>query len=183
MLKKFLTVIFALFCIAGILYLAIPNYDFPVPPPDAIQSQEPADLETPLRQGYFTDYNREEVLAWYGKQFDHTHIFGVTLKLPTLLFNYPPENAGILIRDQTGSTFLQEYVHPFRESIFINGNKPKIYGDNPAYIVNGKSRQQKIIIKSISGGVWIREAFFVVTMAMTVVIYQGYARLFKKENG
>lgn len=183
MLKKFLTVIFALFSIAGILYLAIPNYDFPEPPPDVIVSKEPADLETPLRRGCFTDYSREEVLAWYGKQFDHTHIFGITLKLPTLLFNYPPENAATLIRDQTGSTFLQEYVHPFRESIYINGDKPVIYGDEPAFIVNGEARQLKIIIRSVRSCVWVREAFFAATMIMIAVVYRGYEKLIKKENG
>lgn len=183
MFKKLLTAIFALFCISGILYLALPDYNFPVPPPDAIISQEPADLETPLRRGYFTDFSRAEVLSWYGKQFDHTHIFGIELKLPTLLFNYPPENAQTLIRDQTASTFLQEYVHPFRESVYINGDKPAIYADKPAFIVNGETRQRKIIIRSVGSNFLVREALFVASMLALIVLYNGYRKLFRKENG
>ena len=37
--------------------------------------------------------------------------------------NYPPEDAQTLIRDQTQATFLEEIVHPMRESLFIAGNE------------------------------------------------------------
>lgn len=182
MLKKIPAVVFASFCLIGIAYLALPNYKFPDPPPDAIVSQEPADLETPLRRGYFTNLSREETLNWYKKQFDQKQIFGINVKIPTLLFNYPPENSATLIREQTESTFLQEFVHPFRESVYVNGDKPTIYKDKPAFFVNGQAREQKIIIRTVDSSLWMREFFFIVSMIMTVVIYRGYRDLFKKDN-
>lgn len=178
MLKNVLKVLFIIFCITGIAYLALPNFSFPNPPSDSIQSQEPADLETPLRRAYFSNYSRQEVLDWYGKQFDHSNFFGI--KLPTFLFNYPPENAQTLIRDQTSSTFLQEFTHPFRESIYINGFQPSTSNGLPVLSVDGKGWQQKIIIRQVSSNVWIREVIFVFSAVMIVVIYNSFEKLFKK---
>ncbi len=161
--------------------MALPDYSFPMPPPDSIQSQEPADLESPLRRGYFTNYTRQEVLDWYGRQFDHSSFLG--LKIPTSLFNYPPENAQTIIRDQTGSTFLQEYAHPFRESMFINGFEPPSFEDKPIFLVDGKPWKQKIIIRLVPSNIWVREVIFLVTMTMTAVVFREYIETFKKKNG
>ncbi len=180
MFKKFLKIFFAVFCITGILYLALPGNDFPDPPPDSLQSQEPADLETSLRRGYFTNLTREEVLSWYERQFDHTSFLGI--RLPTILLNYPPENAQTLIRDQTGSTFLQEFVHPFRESLYINGLKPPSENNKPTFFVEGKLWQQKIIIRYVPSSIWIREGLFIAAMAMAVVIYNAFAKSLRRKN-
>jgi len=50
------------------LYLSLPQLEFPQPPQDALQSNEPADTETILRRAYFTNYTREEVLKHYQRQ-------------------------------------------------------------------------------------------------------------------
>lgn len=180
MFKKILKIFFAVFCITGILYLALPGNTFPEPPPGSLQSQEPADLETPLRRGYFTNLSREEVLLWYEKQFDHTSFLGI--KLPTILLNYPPETAQILIRDQTSSTFLQEFVHPFRESLYINGFKPPSENNKPIFFVGEKPWQQKIIIRYVPSSVWVREGLFIVSMLMVALIYNAFAKSLRKEN-
>ena len=180
MFKKILNIFYAIFCIAGILYLALPNYTFPEPPTDSIQSEEPADLETPLRRGYFTNHTREEVLAWYKQQFDRSSFMGI--KLPTLLLNYPPENAQTIIRDQTGSTFLQEFAHPFRESIYINGFKPPSDNNRPIFFVGGKPWQQKIIIRYVPSSIWVREAVFIASALMIAVIYNAFEKSLRKKN-
>lgn len=102
--------------------------------------------------------------------------------MPTLLFNYPPENARTLIRDQTDSTFLQELVHPFRESWYINGYEPKIYLDRPPFEIDGVYYNQKIIIRQLPGNVWVREILFVVSMTILAALYKGFTELFKKEK-
>jgi len=179
MIKKIFSVLFIIFCIAGILYLALPNYSFPVPPPGSLKSQEPADLESPLRQGYFTNYTRAEVLAWYEKQFDHSPFLNISM--PTLLLNYPPENAQKIIRDQTGSTYLQEFTHPFRESLYVNGFETPAINKQKLFYVDGKFWYQKIIIRQVPSSVFIREGIFIVSMAMVVVLFKGFEKLFKKK--
>lgn len=117
-------------------YLLTPNSEFPAPPPDAFRSVEPADSEIDLRRAYFTNFTRQQVISHYKKQFKG---------LVTLNLNYPPEDSQTLIRDQTMSTYLEELVHPFRESIYINGFKPTKAKDDIWY--KGVHYEQKIIIK------------------------------------
>lgn len=180
MVTKFLKIVFFFSCLVVIAYLALPGYAFPDPPPGSLQSEEPADLETPLRRGYFTNMTRAEVLSWYGNQVNHSSFFGI--KLPTLLLNYPPEDAQTLIRDQTGSTFLQQFVHPFRESWYVNGSETPATHLKPKYFVEGKSWQLKIIIRYVPSNIFVREAIFIVAATLIVVLYKNYEDVFKKRN-
>lgn len=97
-------------------YLLVPAPDFPPPPPDSLRSVEPGDMESNYRRAYYTNYSRSEILDYYYRVF----------KIPGIqyLLNYPPEQAYTLIRDQTRSSWLQEIVHPLRESVYINGYYP-----------------------------------------------------------
>lgn len=126
-------------------YFVIPNYPFPAPPPDALQSQEPADVESPLRRAYFTQYTRDQVIAHYKAQVDY---------VPVLRLNYPPEEANIIIRDQTRSWYLEELAHPMRDSLYINGFIPQKAQDN--IIINGKQYASKITVKYVPSGVVAR---------------------------
>jgi len=172
MLNKILKIIFVIFCVLMLAYIALPNFSFPTPPPGSLKSQEPADLESPLRQGYFTNYTRAQVIAWYKNQFDHSNFVGI--KIPTFLLNYPPEDAQTLIRDQTSSTFLQELVHPFRESMYINGFKPPSFNDEPIFLVGGKHWSQKVIVRLVPSPLWMRLGFFVLTIFLTCILYTAW---------
>lgn len=125
-----------------LLYLLPPSGKFPLAPPDAVQSLEEADTEIPLRRAYFTNYNREEVIKHYRAALGTLNIFG--FKRAPVRLNYPPEESNAIIRDQTRSTFLEEVVYPFRESLYINGFKPKSAKDDIWY--NGAHFEQKITV-------------------------------------
>jgi hypothetical protein len=155
---------FILFGIFLLIYLSFPNLSFPPPLPGAYQSGEPADVETPLRRGYYTDLTRQEVMDWYNKQFK----WGIVL-------NYPPEDAQTVIRDQTKSTFLQEIVHPFRESIYINGFEPL----TPEYriTINGKHYRQKVIVRFVESSAWVRLAVGVATLGLIDLLYMEFRKL------
>ena len=133
MIKKLGVVTFILFGITLLIYLALPAPDFPDTLWDFQSSNEPADKETPLRRGYFTNLTREQLTSHYSEQFD----WGVRL-------NYPPEEAQTLIRDQTKATFLEEIVHPMRESLFVAGNEVQPGGG--LYEVGGVKFKQKVFI-------------------------------------
>lgn len=131
---KLLKFISPVFVILFTLYLFVPAPNFPGPPSGSLQSNEPGDIESPLRRSYFTNFSREEVMRHYVYESRG----GYTL-------NYPPEEAQTKIRDQARSTFLEEIVHPFRESIFVNGFEPKDPKD--AIFIAERPWRQKITVR------------------------------------
>jgi hypothetical protein len=165
-MKRITKILFILFSTLFIIYLLLPNPTFPEPPSDALQSNEPADTETYLRRAYFTNYTREEVMIHYKDQFEKPVIFGIYL--PSYRLNYPPEEARTIIRDQTRSTFLEEIVHPFRESVYINGFKPSLQKD--AIFIEGKDWYQKITVRYVPSNSLIRVIVILLTLIMTVVV-------------
>lgn len=135
-----------------LFYLLLPTPAFPLPPSDSVRSFEFADIESPLRRAYFTNYSREDVLTHYHIQFEHSSFLNIPL--PTYRLNYPPEDAYTLIRDQTRSTFLEEIVHPFRETFFVNGFKPSQEKDDIWY--QGMHYEQKITVKYVPSSPLVR---------------------------
>jgi len=96
----------------------------------------------------------------------------LNVSLPTYRLNYPPEEAQVIIRDQTKSTFLEEIVHPFRESFYINGYEPK----EPQNIieVDGKIWRQKIIVKFVPSNTLARLSIIFITMVLIWVIVDQF---------
>lgn len=173
--KKISFTFIAILDLIFFIYLLLPVPDFPVPPPDSIQSHEPADTETPLRRAYFTNSTREEVMDWYKDQMRESPLYNITL--PTYRLNYPPEEAQAIIRDQTRSTFLEEIVHPFRESIFINGFEPKEKKD--AIFIEGRDWRQKIIVKFVPSGILAKIMVFVLINVSVIALYWAWQKTLK----
>lgn len=153
-----------------LLYIVLPSPKFPSPPPDSAQSNEPADTETPLKRAYFTNYTRQEVLDFYENQFKKSNL--ASIPYITYLLNYPPEDAQTLIRDQTRSTFLEEIVHPFRESFYVNGFEPKDAKDT--IIINGVHWRQKITVKFVPSKIYVRVAFGLLTIWLIYLLSKEY---------
>ena len=158
-----------------LIYVAIPSPEFPIPPNDSIQSNEPADSETPLRRAYFTNFTREEVMTHYKEQFSKSNFLG--LPFLTYSFNYPPEESQTIIRDQTRSTFLEEIAHPFRESIYVNGFEPKTQKD--AIFIEGRDWRQKLIIKYSNSLLAVRVIIVSLTAIITWFILIELKKFFK----
>lgn len=175
MIKKIFSILFVVFSAITLFYLSFPNFDFPSPPPGALRSQEPGDTETPLRRAYFTDYDRGQVMEWYKNQMSHSSFLG--LPLPTYLLNYPPEDAQTLIRDQTRTTFLEEIVHPMRESLYVNGFEPSNPKD--AVIIEGTHYRQKIIIKYVPSDLFVRFGVLVGLIAFVILIFNSWSKTLK----
>lgn len=168
-MKKFTTTLYIIFSVVLLFYVALPNLDFPLPPPGAVQSKEPADTETLLRRAYFTDLTRAEVLNWYDIGFNKTNF-----RFPTYLMNYPPEESGSIIRDQTRSTFLQEFVHPMRESLYVNGYEPAPTDDVNRIIIDGVHYRQKIIVRFIPSNVFLRLFVTLITLVLIPVLFNAF---------
>ncbi len=158
-MKLIFIFIYTFFSIIFLLYLFPPSPPFPAPPPGAVQSMEEGDTETPLRRAYFTNYTREQVIEHYKYHFRR----GLTLRQ-----NYPPEDAQTLIRDQTRSYYLEELVHPFRETLFINGFIPTQAKDEIWY--KGVHYQAKLTIRYIPTNRLIRLVIAILTILVTYLL-------------
>lgn len=175
-LKLFLNTILSVLLIIFFLYLILPSPEFPQPPSDSIQSIEGGDIETPLRRAYFTLFTRQEILTHYQNEFSKSSFLGIPLI--TYRLNYPPEEAQTLIRDQTRSTFLEEIVHPLRESFFVNGFKPSMAKDDIWY--KGVNYQQKITVKYVPGNLIIRLITAGFILLSIVLLIKEYSKFLKE---
>jgi len=173
-MKYIVKVVYIICSLFFLMYLLLPNPDFPEKLPESIQSFEPADIETAFRRGYYTDFIREEVMNYYLQQIKYVTPFGKYM--PTYSLNYPPEEAQVLIRDQARSTFLEELVHPFRESFFINGFEPKL--DKDKIFVSDKSWRQKIIVRYAPSMAIFRVLAGLLIVSIIPIIYIEYKKVF-----
>lgn len=157
MMKTVLRIIIVLIYFFIFLYVIVPTPKFPDPPPGALQSKESGDSEDlSVRRAYFTNLTREEVMKHYQKEFKGYRL------------NYPPEEAATIIRDQTRSTFLEEIVHPFRESFYVNGFEPKDAKD--AIEIEGLPWRQKITVKYITSKVLVRSIVVVLSEMISLIL-------------
>lgn len=171
-MNMFLRFFFLAFFITLSVYVYPTSPEFPQPPSGSVQSNEPADVESPLRRGYYTNLSRAEVLAHYEKEFNQGFYYAPRL-------NYPPEEAPALIRDQTKSTFLEEITHPLRESIYINGFEPK--EEQYAQFFGGVRYKQKIIVRYVPSNNWVRLAIITGSTLFGYLLFLEYINA-KKRN-
>lgn len=171
-MNKVFKILFFLISVLLFVYIIPSSPKFPNQLPNSVQSFEPADVERSLRRGYYTNLTRQEVMEHYEKEFNRGFLYAPRL-------NYPPEEAPALIRDQTKSTFLEELVHPLRESLYINGfeSKKTIY----QLIINGVTWDQKIIIRYVPSSIWARLSVLVLAIVSTLLLMREYGIWQKKK--
>lgn len=176
-LKPVLLVIYSFVSLAFMYYLFLPLSSFPEIQAPSIQSFEPADVETSLRRAYYTDINREEAVL-YTKSHLNLNLFG--LDIPGVRLNYPPEEAGRIIRDQTKSSYLEELAMPMRESFFVNGFIAKEEKD--AMIVDDKRWYQKVTIRHVTSPLFARLAIGFLTVMLTPIVLSNFVASFARKD-
>jgi hypothetical protein len=89
--------------------------------PGAIRSKLSGDtVQMPNLVGLFSNRYRNFVTNFYKLEFQRLNF----MPFPPMVINHPPEDAFAFIKDQTHSTYLEEYLYPFRGSLFVNGLEP-----------------------------------------------------------
>lgn len=112
MIKKIILTGLIVFNVFSILYLISPSPALPDLPHSA-KSDEPGDtIQIPNVSGYYTNLSRTEVVNFY--RANYNGLFRIHL-------NHPPEKAKEIIRDTIQSYYFEEFLLPFKESIYING--------------------------------------------------------------
>lgn len=158
-----LTKLLPVFCLylLGLIYLSFPQPEVPVVI-DGLRSQEPGDSYQNLDQSaYFTQKERQQVLSEIQSAYT-LNFQGVNF--PSFRLNYRPEEAQTLVREQIQTYYLEEIIHPLRESIFVNGWEPQnspIYAHipeekKPRIQINGQFYHSKVILKPVFSSLWGR---------------------------
>lgn len=184
--NKFSKTLFLILFIVGTFYLSLPApKDFP-PLPDSVKSVEPGDTEQIANvSAYYTDISREEVVNFYYDYFSKSPFLNIPL--PTYKLNHPPERIREVLRDTQQSTFVEEIVHPLRESVFVNGfewnNDPFTEPEGRAkniLIVNGKTYQFKVTLFYQESQAWQRLLVFYSVLVLSFFVCRAYGEIYIK---
>lgn len=180
MIKKILFTILVLINTLLIIYLVSPVPKLK-PLPDSVLSTLPGDT-TQLKNvtGYYTNLSRTEVMKFY--QSFYTSPFLIRI-------NHPPEKSKEIFRDTMQSYYLEEFIIPFKESLFINGyewekdvfTKPEKRVANKL-IYNNITYQSKINTKIYPTNIFTRIILLFICETCIYLIYLCYKRFFNKHG-
>lgn len=126
---------FIVFSILSLIYLIMPGpkqiSDFKPLPNSAKSSLEGDTIQIPNVSAYFSNIYRNFVVSFYLADYRQK----TYLLFPPLKLNHPPEYSWKAIKRHTDSTYLEEFVYPLRDSLYVNGfepfdedGKPKFWG-------------------------------------------------------
>jgi len=178
-MKKTVFGLIIIFNILAIFYLVLPTPTLP-DLKDAIKSDLPGDT-TQLKNvsGYFTNLSRTEVINFYKANYNGP--FRIQL-------NHPPEKAREIILNTIQTYYFEEFVLPFKGSIFINGydwqndvfTKPEKRLANKL-IYKGVEYQTKVTIKVIPTSIPQRLIGFFGTELSLIVVFFLYQNILKRK--
>lgn len=138
-------IIFLSFSFVLLVYLLIPGptsvKDFPALPNSAKSDLEGDTIQVPNVTAYFTNSFRAFATVFYRNNYE----MPVLMPMPSIKLNYPPEFAYTAILDQTRSTYLEEYVYPLRDSLYVNGYEPFNENGTPKFWGSVKADEKNMI--------------------------------------
>ncbi|HRS23103.1 MAG TPA: hypothetical protein P5562_03045 [Candidatus Woesebacteria bacterium] len=168
--KKYLFLI--IFNLIAILYLIQPVPNLP-DLPQSVKSSLPGDtIQISHVRAYFTNLSRAEVIDFY-----RTHYRG----LGRIIINHPPEKAKEIFVDTIQSYYLEEFILPFKESLYINGfewendvfTKPEKRIANKL-IYENQTFKSKVTIRTFSTSISQRLMMLLLTEVILFFICKSY---------
>lgn len=138
-------------------------------------------VEVPNVAAYFSDNYRSFVTKYYRNQFQYMTKF----PFPPIVLNHPPEYAFNYIKDQTLSTYLEEYVYPLRSRLFVNGLEPfeedtkeLRYEGAAKFEAGGKLYETKVTLRYYPSPIWARIFVWAGINLIVVLFYLLFKSLF-----
>jgi hypothetical protein len=180
MIKKILIALLCLFNIFAITYLISP---IPTLPDlvNSAKSDEPGDtVQLKNVSAYYTNMTRTEVMNFYKTYYSGPF---------RIIINHPPEKSKEIIRDTTQSYYLEEFILPFKESLYINGfewendvfTKPENRVKNKL-LFKEKEYKAKITIKTFPTSKPKRILAFLFTESAIIFSFYIYKSFLKKKK-
>jgi hypothetical protein len=157
-------VLYIIISAALLLYLLMPGptsiNDFPDLPNSIRSDLEGDTTQVPNIKAFFSNNYRDFTTNFYKDSFSKT----TWLPFGPIRLNYPPEFAFTAIKDQTQSTYLEEFVYPLRDSIYVNGlepfdnltKKPRFNGATYLYEDPSKKLETKVTLRYYPSPIWAR---------------------------
>lgn len=176
--------LFILFSLILLIYLLIPGpgsiKDFPPLPNSAKSALEGDTIQVPNVSAYFSNNFRKFVTNFYSNSY--------RAQVPVIPFlpiklNYPPEFAYTAIKDQTRSTFLEEYVYPMRDSLYVNGYEPFYENGKPKFFGSVKADEEnniylnKTTLRYYSSPIWARIVTWFGILLSVYLIWKTFRRV------
>lgn len=144
MVNKLFPKVILLFICLWFSYLIFPAPAPLDPLPQSLKSIEPGDTtQISGISAYYTNLSRQEVIDFYQNQYSHSSFLNIPLL--TYRLNHPPEMSRDLIRTTQQSSYLEEIVHPMRESLFVSGFE----WENDPFTKVEKRPKNKLIMNKI----------------------------------
>jgi hypothetical protein len=185
-MKKIVKIFLVLLFVLGTFYLSLPSKgEFPGVP-NSLKSIEPGDTyQIANVTAYYTDMPRAEVVKFYFDYFSKSSFLGIPI--PTYKLNQPPERIREVLRETQQSSFVEELIHPFKDSVFVNGfewNNDPFTPPNKRIknilFINGKEYQFKITLYYQESNLIIRLAIFYFILIGIYILFNFYHDLVKR---
>lgn len=180
--KLLIGLVFAIWFVF-LIYLLLPSPQIP-PLPNSQKSTEEGDtVQIPGVSAYYTDYKRTEIVKFYSESFSRSPF----LNLPffQIKLNHPVEYPRQVIRDPFLASYVEEIVHPFRESLIIAGWEPvnaptQLYNDQDRLpiIVGEKQFYGKATLRYFESNFAARIFIFILATGVGVAIFLNYKKIF-----
>jgi len=179
--------VFFPFAIIFLVYLIIPGptsvNDFPSLP-NSVKSDLSGDTwQVPNVVGYFSDNYRKMATSYYKNIFQQKNI----LFLPPIRLNYPPEFAYTAIKVETQSTYLEEYLYPLRNSVFVNGLEPfsedgqRRFWGSTKFEIGDQAFFTKVTLRFYPSPIWARLVVWVGICLSLVLLWKLGRRILSGE--
>jgi hypothetical protein len=128
-----LKTIFGFFSLIFLVYLILPGptsvEEFPSLPGSVKSTLDGDTWQVPNVVGYFSNNYRDFATDFYKKNYQRKTLF----PFGPIKLNHPPEFAYTAIKDQTQSTYLEEFIYPLRDSLYVNGMEPFEQNGQPKF--------------------------------------------------
>jgi hypothetical protein len=183
----FIKIIYTFFSALFLIYLLMPGpssiYDLPDLPNSMKSTLEGDTIQVPNVKGFFSDNYRDFATGFYRSAYQKTTLF----PFPPLRLNYPPEYAFTAIKDQTESTYLEEYVYPLRDSLYVNGLEPfdsatkkgRFTGATYVYEDDNHKFETKVTLRYYPSPMWARVLVWMGINISLVAVYVIGKKVFK----
>jgi hypothetical protein len=186
MAKRALKTVLIILSFLLLVYMLMPGpdsiTDFPALPDSIKSSLEGDTIQVPNVSAYFSNNYRDFVIPHYYDSYKA----GTIVPFGPLRLNYPPEFAFAAIKDQTQSTYLEEFVYPLKDSLFINGLEPVEKDGTPRYVgggrfeMDGRFIDTKVTLRFYPSTLPVRVAVWFGINLSVIVLFIMSKRIFSK---